>query len=550
MESLRNDRTSWWTHWRDVAEYTMPRRSRFLITPNQQRGGAVNRRVINECAVRSAKVLAAGLMSGVTSPSRPWFKLTLPDMDVAENSAAKLWLDTVEKRMSRVLADSNYYTAKATQYLDLVVFGTAPLIIYEDEDDIIHCYNPVVGEYFCANGKRMDVETLAREYVYSVSQTVDEFGIDNCSAAVRGAFENGGASLRQEVVICHLIEPNNQDIGSKLIPKHFTWRETYWERGSSSDCLLRCKGFNERPFSVPRWDVSGNDAYGWCPGMEALGGAKHLQFEELKNAEAMDKGIDPPLIADASMRNEPMSSVPGGISFAPAGMQGDPFKPVYQVNPVFVDKISADILRVEERIKETFYVPLFRMISEATKDMTAYEVARRQEEKLIELGPVLERNQNEGLDPDIDRVFAIMSRAGLFPPAPPELHNTYIKVEYVSMLAATQRAASTAAIERLAAFAGNLNAADPTVLDNLDLDEMIEEYADALGTPAKVLRDLVKVQQMRATRAHDQQQQQMMQQTAAGVQGAQTLSQTDVGGGQNALAAMLGNAPSGAGARV
>jgi hypothetical protein len=167
-------------------------------------------------------------------------------------------------------------------------------------------------------------------------------------------------------------------------------------------------------------------------------------------------------------------------------------------------------------------------------------VAQRREEKLVQLGPVLERNENEGLDPDIDRIFAIMNRAKLFPPPPAEIQNAHIKVEYVSMMAAAQRAASTTAIEQLAAFAGNLAGAAHDVLDNIDTDEMIEEYADALGVPAKIIRATQEVMKLRAARQQQTQQQAMMQQGMAAVQGAQTLSQTPVGGGQTALSMMLG----------
>jgi hypothetical protein len=540
LESLRSERTSWWTHWREVGEFILPRRSRWLITPNQQRGMPINTRIINGCATRSAQTLASGLMSGVTSPSRPWFKLSLPGEDLDDGSPAKVWLDEVTKRMTHVMADSNYYTAKATQYLDLAVFGTAPMIIYEDYEDVIRCFNPVCGEYFLANGPRLSTDTLAREFTYSVSQVVREFGLENCSDAVSGAFKNGGGSLKQEVIIGHVIEPNDTRVGGALVPKQFPYRETFWEVGSSQQFILRARGFHESPFSAPRWDVAGNDAYGRSPGMEALGESKQLQIEEVRKAEAIDKGVRPPMIADVQLKNEPASLLPGGVTYIATGPQGVGFKPSFEVNPQFVNFLIQDIQAVEQRIKEAFFVPLFLMISDADKDMTAYEVAQRREEKLVQLGPVLERNENEGLDPDIDRIFAIMNRAKLFPPPPAEIQNAHIKVEYVSMMAAAQRAASTTAIEQLAAFAGNLAGAAHDVLDNIDTDEMIEEYADALGVPAKIIRATQEVMKLRAARQQQTQQQAMMQQGMAAVQGAQTLSQTPVGGGQTALSMMLG----------
>lgn len=56
-------------------------------------------------------------------------------------------LAEVEKHAQRVLARSNYYSAKATQFSDAVIFGTAPMLIYEDAADVIRCVNLCMGEY-------------------------------------------------------------------------------------------------------------------------------------------------------------------------------------------------------------------------------------------------------------------------------------------------------------------------------------------------------------------------------------------------------------------
>ena len=36
---LRVNRYSWWTHWRDLADYILPRRYKWLITPNMMARG-------------------------------------------------------------------------------------------------------------------------------------------------------------------------------------------------------------------------------------------------------------------------------------------------------------------------------------------------------------------------------------------------------------------------------------------------------------------------------------------------------------------------------
>jgi hypothetical protein len=538
--SLKSDRMSWWTHWREIADYLIPRRYKWLITPNQgNRGSPINQKIINNTGTIALRVQSAGMMSGITSPGKPWFKLTTGNAELDQDHDVKMWLAEVQTRMEAVFAESNFYNALAVMYTDLGAFGTSPMVIYEDFDDVIRCYVSAAGEYFLANGPRMSVNTFYREFVLTVSQVAEEFGLENCSDTIKGAIRTGGAMLAREVKIGHGIEPN-----SKMLPgmpgiEGMAWREIYWELGSGQNYVLRKRGFSECPFIAPRWDIIGNDAYGRSPGMDALGDLKALQIEEKRKAQAIDKHVNPPMIADISLKNEPASLLPGGVTYVAQVANGIGFKPVYEIAPDF-SGLTADIEKIEGRIKTTFFNDLFMMISQLDTVRTATEIDARREEKLIQLGPVLERFESEALDPAIFRTFSIMLRGGLLPAMPKAMHGHTPRVQYVSMLAEAQRAVSTSAIERLAGFVGSVTAADPHAIDNIDTDEAIREYADLLGVNPKIIRAALKVNAIRQEKIKQAQQQQAMQQTMAAVQGAQTLSQTDTGAGQNALSMMLG----------
>ncbi len=537
---LKTDRYSWWTHWRELSDYMLPRRYKWLITPNQgNRGSPINQRIIDNTATVAARVLSAGMMSGITSPGRPWFKLATTSAELNDSSNVKLWLAEVEKRMQMVFAESNFYTSLATVYDDLSIFGTGVMIIYQDYDDVIRCFNTCAGEYFLQNDDRQDVSTMGREFVLTVKQVAETFGLENCSPTVQSAIQTGGAMLTREIIIGHLIERNNDYVPKAPGVKGMPWREIYWERGTGNNMLLRVRGFHDKPFIAPRWSIVGNDAYGRGPAMDALGDVKMLQVEQKRKAQAIDKHVNPPMIADVSLKNEPASMLPGGVTYVSGNGGGIGFKPAYTVAPDFSGLVE-DIKEVQVRIKNTFFNDLFMMISQLDTVRTATEIDARKEEKLIQLGPVLERFENEALDPSINAVFGIMLRGGLLPPIPQELSGQKIKVEYISMLAEAQKAASTAAIERIFGFAGNLAAVKPEILDNLDGDEAIDEYADMLGVSPKIIVSAAKVAQMRAARNQQMQQQMAIQNSQPLAAGAQTLSQTDVGGGQSALQKIIG----------
>jgi hypothetical protein len=549
IEGMRSTRLTWWAHWARLAEVYLPRRYKWFVTPNQwNRGTQINTSIVDETGVLAARTLSAGMMSGLTSPTKPWFKLGFHDLQFVDYGPAKEWLAECERRIARVLAESNFYQALGVLYHDNGVFGSATMLIYEDHEDVIRCYNPCLGEFFIDVSDRLAVDVFAREFTLNLSQLVKQFGMPAVSASSRQGYMSGGSNLTREVVVQHIIEPNTcMYDGEKplgwLVPKKFKWREVYWEQNAQGGALLRASGYNDQIHIAARWDVVSNDAYGRSPGMDGMPAVNQLQVQQRRKGEAIDKIVRPPMKATPSMRNEPASILPGAITYVnDLGKEG--FAPVYQVNPNLAD-MREDISEVQNRVKSVFFVDLFMMISQLDTVRTATEIDARREEKLIQLGPVIERFENEVLDPVIDRVFAIMARRGLLPPAPQEIQGQALNVQYVSMLAEAQRAASTAAIERLLALVGNIAGINPDTLDKVDFDEAVDYYADALSVQPTIIRSTQATLQVRQVRQQQQQQQQAQQEAMAATQAAATLSKTDVGGGMNALAAMTGGGGAG-----
>src|SRR4030095_10600196 len=99
LQGLKTDRYSWWVAWGQLATYLLPRRYRWLVTPNQMnRGTAINGAIIASTGTIAARVLASGMMSGITSPTRPWFKLRISGFGGDEVNPVNVWLAECEKR--------------------------------------------------------------------------------------------------------------------------------------------------------------------------------------------------------------------------------------------------------------------------------------------------------------------------------------------------------------------------------------------------------------------------------------------------------------------
>ena len=330
------------------------------------RGQEINQSIVDPTGTYAARICVGGLVSGLASQSRPWFAMVPALKNVELDAAAKAWVQTTQERMYTVLALSNFYQSFTVKCEDVVVFGTGVRIIYEDAETVLHCYNPAIGEFYLANAATNRHNVLNRQFLMTVSQIVDFFGAENCPEDVQKLWRSKGAALDQERIVCHSVEPNfGVDGGSGhktagVVKGNFAWREVYWILGSSGNGPLSLRGFKEKPFTASLWSQQSNDAYGRGPGMDVLPDILQLQVETQRKAEAIEKLVRPPLVADMSMKNQPSSSIPGSVTFVPKLGPETGMRPMYEVNPD-VKAISEDIAQIQARINKGFFGDLFGM---------------------------------------------------------------------------------------------------------------------------------------------------------------------------------------------
>lgn len=529
---LWRERSTWFSQWQEISRYLLPRNGRFLIN-ERNRGEKRHNQIYDSTGTRALRVLAAGLMAGMTSPARPWFRLGTSDAELMKYDPVKLWLNDVTELMRQIFARSNTYRSLHMIYEEIGGFGTGATIILPDFKDVIRHYPLTIGEYAVATDHRGEVNTLYREFDMSVSQIVGQFGRDKCSTTVQNMFDRG--NLDAWVPVTHVIEPRtDRDVRSKL-SKDMAVASCYYESASSGTLFLRESGFKRFPALVPRWAATGGDIYGNSPGMEALGDIKQLQHQQLRKGQGIDYMVKPPVQLPVAMKNQEFNSLPGGASYVDSSVGGG-IKNSFEVT-LNLQHLLADIQDVRGRIDETFYKNLFMMLAmDSRSNITAREVAERHEEKLLMIGPVLERLHNELLKRKVDVVFDEMILAGMVPPPPPEMHGQELNVEFISMLAQAQRAIGVGSVDRFVGAMGAIAQFKPGVLDKFDEDEWADKYGDMLGVDPTLIVADEKVAIIRQQRAQQQAAAAKQQQIAEAAKTAQTLSQTPTGTGQpNAL---------------
>jgi hypothetical protein len=507
--ALQTERSSWIAHWRELSDYLF--HSTRFYKSDRNKGTKKHNAIFDSTASRSLRILSAGMMSGMTSPARPWFRLALPDEDLMDYAPVKSWLAETQGRMLNVFARSNTYLMLHSCYEQLGAFGTSASILMDDYDALIHHYQSPVGEFALATDYRGNVNTIYREFERTVAELVAEFGYDQCSRTTQALYNSG--NLDAWVPIIHGIEPRSDRDARKADGKNKPWRSVYFEPGreDAGDKVLRESGYDRFPGLAPRWHKMPGDVYGNSPGMEALGDIKQLQHEQLRKANAIDYQTKPPLQVPAGMKGRDLDYLPGGVTYVDAPGAQNAVSTLFNVQ-LDLQHLLFDIQDVRERIRGAFYADLFLMLASTSPGrMTATEVAERHEEKLLMLGPVLERLHNELLKPLIDETFTRMVRADLIPPPPEALQGVELDVEFVSMLAQAQRAIGVNGVDRFVGALGMVAQMRPEVIDKIDVDKWADSYSDMLGVDPDIIVASENVAIIRQQRAQAQAQAQQMQ---------------------------------------
>ena len=560
---LNIDRMSWYPNWRDLADNFRPYRGRwFMDSADTNKGHRRNFRIVDSTPLIAGNTLAAGLLAGATSPSRPWFKYSVEDEALMEAEGVKAWLDVATKKARALLNKSNFYNSAYECYGEYGIFGVMAMgREWGFADDVPHFQPFTIGSYYIGNDKHRRVNVFFRDFKWTVQQIVDKFATGpleeeaswaNISAAVRAQWDAKQYDVMHDLV--HAVDENldrKKSAGGDLMAdrRGMRFRSIYYERSgdpgktlSNSDAnqddrkVLRMGGFRDFPVWVARWYTNSEDAWARGPAMDALGDARALQLQQRRKAQSIDRLVDPPMRAHPSLRNQRTSMMPGDVTFVAPEQGAVGFEPVYPTFKPDIEALLEDIRETQGRIDDMMFTNIFAMFISGDEagqkqPITAAEVNARQQEKLLMLGPVLENMNFEFLNPLHQWLFAEMLRHGELPPPPDAMKGQDIKVEYSSILAQAINQITAGSIQQFMGVVGQVaqlsaQGAQNPALDKVDFDEAIEQAANAIGVPPAIVRTDAAVEQIRAVRAKQQADQAAQEQQAATAQAALAHSQS------------------------
>ena len=498
-ELLRR-RAPWEGAWRSLAEHFLPTRFRLDAEQNGEgRGPMLNSRLVDATGILAMRVLAAGLQGGLTSPARPWFRLSLDDAELAKSRQGQEWLDECAARMRVVFHRSNFYNVMHTLYAELGTFGTAFAFELADPRHGFSFVPLCAGEYALDVNERRRVDTVFRRVFMSLRQMAAAFGPEALPEELRATLDRNPDA---RFAVAQAVFPRAERHPGRVDAAAMAFASLHWLEGREGAHPLRVSGFRGFPGFGPRWEAAGADVYGRSPAMDALPDCRMLQQMGITTLKALHKAVDPPMSVAAGLRSVGLDLTPGAINYVDSapGQSPQAATPLFQVRPDLATARKA-MEAVQNQIRQGLYNDLFKLVLEGRSQVTASEIAAREEEKLVLIGPVLERLHDELFLPLIDRTFELMRELDMLPPTPPELAGRRLRVEFVSLLAQAQKLVGMGAADRYLDMARRAAAAWPEALDCLNVDRLLDSYADSLGLPVSLTRPQEEREALRRERA-------------------------------------------------
>ncbi len=469
--TLKADRGTWDSHWREVADLVYPRRSDFDTkrSPGEKR----NTKVFDSTPIQANEMLASAMVGLNINPATKWFRANTDEMD----QDAKLWLDNAADVMLKEMAShkAGFYTAAYEYFMEFGAFGTAAMAIMEAENlSGIMCQSRALSEIVIAEGPDGIIDTVYRRFAWPAHKIHAKWGEDS-GKSVLEAIEKDKVDTKFHII--HVVQPRRERDKNKKNAKNMPIMEAYiLEKDKHA---MHEGGYMEKPIIVGRFYKSPSETYGRSPAMTALPDIKMLNEIKKTTIKAAQKSVDPALIVANDGFLNPLRTVPGGVNVFDGA---DPSASIAQL-PSAHPEIGFDVVQmIQDQIRSIFFIDQLQFAGDAR--MTATEVLQRTEEKLRLMGPILGRVQAEFLGPVLDRVFGILLRQGKFGEMPETLPGDF-EFEYTSQVTMSQKQTEANGFLRAVEVLSPLLQINPQLLtDNINGNVMVRDTIEMFGVNA------------------------------------------------------------------
>jgi hypothetical protein len=466
-QSARARRRNWESLWAEAYEFALPQRNGFS---GAAPGARQMNRLYDATALDAVEQLAASLLGNLTPPWTQWFGLKPgPDLTPAQAEALAPALEKAAKTIRAHFDRSNFVVEMHQCFLDLIVGGTAVLVVEENAPGAFSAlkFTAVpLARVTLEEGADGFLDSSYRALSLTLAQLRERYPAAQLPPTlIRQGEKDPQATFEAlEAITAGTLGAYDYQVclidGGALVP-------------------LQSATFGQSPLIAFRWLKSPGEIYGRSPVMKALPDirtANKVVELILKNASIAVTGIwqadDDGVLNPANIELKPGSIIPKAV-----GSKG--LTPLEMPGRFDISQIVLDDLRT--RIRHALMTDKLGPI--ASSRMTATEVLERSGEMAMLLGATYGRLQAELLTPLVQRAFAILRRRGEVPDV--RLDGRYVELDYRAPLARSQGQRN---VQNTLSWIQSVLAMGPEAAVAINLPEAARFLGEALGVSSDLIR--------------------------------------------------------------
>lgn len=499
FESLQAERSTWRTHWDEVAKFVIPKKDD--VYGGREKGSKVGSTLFDTKAIKANDDLSSALHGMLTSPSLLWFGLETGTA-VDKIQPVTDWLFNSTMKMINAMNSSNFQTEIHEVYQDLGSTGTTVLLMDSDEEEVINFSYENIHNVVIDENHKGEIDYINKEYELSARQLIAKFP-DMNEETRKNIVEKELDNPAKRFKVLQEIMPRTESemqmgVGTTAMP----FASVHVLKDNAE--ILKESGFEEFPAAVVRWSKNNKEKYGRSPAMKTLADIKMANQMKKVTIQGAQLAIAPPLQVPDNGFLAPLDLRPFGTNYY-RGNSKNRIEPLLTGAQPQLGEGLIEI--VHDSIKEHFMTD--KLVTPQIDRATATEVLQRRDEQLRFLGPVLGRLDRELLKKIVDRVFGIMLRAQKFDAMPKELVEFIqsqggkfdLLVRYRSTIAQAQLITQSENISRAVNATAFVIGSQPEVMDNIDGDALLKKNMRIYGVDPDILRSEKEVEGMRKQRA-------------------------------------------------
>lgn len=497
--------------WQEVATYYLPTSMRWSRDGKNRQSMLRGVKTLDDTPAWAAGRFAAAMLGMIMNPSQKWleFQMYTDTMDLSYED--KLWLEELRDKVLHVFQspEVGFYDSMHEHLLDYVIFGESVMLISRDPRTKMPRFTPYpLEQSYVGLGPDRKPDTVFRKYEMTAEAIKETFPNAIPDKVQRAIEANNGLTT---FTVIHGVFPRSFGIAGGFDHNKPFASIYYTEDGKH---LLKESGFDNFPFSVPRFMLFASEEHGQGPGTLSLANVRTLNSIIKTTLTSDQSKAAPAYLAQRRGWMKPLDFSPRKVNYFD-GFDLD--KAIMAIGNEGTPSAGKDWVEMyQEQIIRAFY--LDRLIAaQKAAEVKEIEALLNEEERMRDLIPQLSRLHAESISRIVLNTALICAEE--MPPPPPTIGENSIKIRYLSPLARAQKMLEvTNANRTIQQIVLPLAQVEPSAVQTIDFYKFTNWTLDQAGFPTDTR---VSEEEFRQKQAAAQQQQQMAQ----GLEAAQGASE-------------------------